>query len=374
MKAQKYLHMADAVLVIPTYSVLLLSCLAKIGVASILELSWICISQKISQNSLMAFSGCRFQVILNQLLVSWKSSPTFHRELGHRVFRSMFGEAPHGQERHPETLDAWRRVGRQAKGPKTCTGSTNRGSKRWFFKAVEFPIGFFCWEKRVQNLVVVTMVRNICFSSTKQQLKQITYYIISSGIPDTVGFLFFPHITVGFLFSCLHPAGRRPPSSAVVRRRPPPRSLTHTSQNLSHHTQVMSHHTQLIPHHTPLISHTTHLTQHSSHTHTSQNLSHTISYTTHLTHLISYITSHTTHLTHTHHQTYHTHTSSHTSHHTPLISHTHTHITKPISSYTSHLTSYTTHPTHNSSYTQLISQTVRGRRSTQSCLKKVWRG
>ena len=132
--------------------------------------------------------------------------------------------------------------------------------------------------------------------------------------------------------------------------------LTHYSSHTTHLTHNSSH-TQLISQllishnssHTQLISHTTHLTHNSSQTHTHTHITKRVSYTTHLTHLISYITSHTTHLTHTH-------------------------ITKLISSYTSHLTSYTTHPTHNSSYTQLISQTVRGRRSTQSCLKKVWRG
>ena len=160
-------------------------------------------------------------------------------------------------------------------------------------------------------------------------------------IHETLFVFVFPHITVGFLFSRLHPAGRRPPSSSVVRRRPPPRSLTHTSQNLSHHTQVMSHHTQLIPHHTPLISHTTHLTQHISHRQlTTPLISHHSSHTTtHLTHN----SSHTTHLIHN---------SSHTTH----LTHNSSHIISHNSSHTQ-LISQTTHLKHNSSYTQLISQT-----------------
>ena len=130
----------------------------------------------------------------------------------------------------------------------------------------------------------------------------------------------FPHITVGFLFSCLHPAGRRPPSSAVVRRR----ALSHTH-----------HKTYLIIHKSCHIIHnSSHITHHSSHTQ---------------------LISHNTHLTHTHHKTYliqsHTqlisHTSSHTSHHTPLISRTHTHITKLII-HTPHLIH---HITHHSSHT-----------------------
>ena len=166
-------------------------------------------------------------------------------------------------------------------------------------------------------------------------------------------FLLFPHITVGFLFSCLHPAGRRPPSSAVVRRRALSHThhktyliihkschIIHNSSHITHHsshTQLISHNTHLTHTHiTKLISynlihnssHTPHLihhiTHHSSHTHThtSPNLSYT--------HLISYITSHTTHLTHTHHKTYLIiHKSSHIIHnssHTQLILHT-THLT-----------------------------------------------
>ena len=154
----------------------------------------------------------------------------------------------------------------------------------------------------------------------------------------------FPHITVGFLFSRLHPAGRRPPSSAVVRRRPPPRSLTplishnsshtihlthnsshtiHLTQLISHnssHTQLISHnssHTQFISHnssHTPLISHNSSHTQLISHTtHLTHNSSHTQLISTHLTQLISHHLSHTTHLTQLiSHTTHLTHNSSHT--------------------------------------------------------------
>ena len=175
---------------------------------------------------------------------------------------------------------------------------------------------------------------------------------------------FFPHITVGFLFSCLHPAGRRPPSSAAVRRR----ALSHThhktyliihkSCHIIHNSSHITHHSS----HTQLISHNTHLT----HTHITKlisYLSHTISYTTHLTHLISYITSHTTHLTHTHitkliihtphlihhitHHSSHTHTSQNLSHHTQVISH-HT-----------QLIPHTTHLTHNSSHRQCVAGAVR---------------
>ena len=80
--------------------------------------------------------------------------------------------------------------------------------------------------------------------------------------------VFVPHITVGFLFSSLHPAAL------------PPRPLpaAHTS---SHHT---THDNS---------SHTTHLTHNSSHTtHLTQLISHNSSHTTHLN------SSHTTHLTH----------------------------------------------------------------------------
>ena len=126
----------------------------------------------------------------------------------------------------------------------------------------------------------------------------------------------FPHITVGFLFSRLHPAGRRPPSSAVVRRRPPPRSLTHTH-----------HKTYLIIHKSCHIIHnSSHITHHSSHTQLiSHNTSHTDNsqhHSSHTTHPTQQLISHTTHLTHN-------------SSHTPRLSHTthlfHTHITKPIS-------------------------------------------
>ena len=60
---------------------------------------------------------------------------------------------------------------------------------------------------------------------------------------------------MGFLFSYLHPAGRRPPSSAAVRRR----ALSHTH----HKTYLIIHKSSHIIHnssHTQLILHTTHLT------------------------------------------------------------------------------------------------------------------
>ena len=109
-------------------------------------------------------------------------------------------------------------------------------------------------------------------------------------------FLIIPHITVGFLFSCLHPAFRRPPSAV---RRPSSAALTVDLTQLISHTTHLTHNsslTQLISSHTQLISHTTHLTHnsshhiihHSSHTHnSSQLISHNSSHTTHLTHLIS---------------------------------------------------------------------------------------
>ena len=113
-----------------------------------------------------------------------------------------------------------------------------------------------------------------------------------------------PHITVGFLFSRLHPAGRRPPSSSVVRRRPPPRA--------SHLTPLISHNSSH-----NYSSHTTHLTQLISHTtHLTQVISHNSSHTTHLTQFISHNSSHTIHLTHN---------SSHTTHLTQLISRTSSH-------------------------------------------------
>ena len=172
--------------------------------------------------------------------------------------------------------------------------------------------------------------------------------------------LIVPHITVGFLFSSLHPA-RRP--SRPPRPRPRPvRASVISSHNYSSHT---THLTQLISHnssHTQLISrnssHTIHLTQFISHTtHLTNNSSHT----THLTQLIS-------------HNSFHTQLISHNSSHTQLISHT-THPT--------HNSSHTTHLSHNSSHTQLISHNsshtphltdvLLGRRSTQSFLKELRR-
>ena len=128
----------------------------------------------------------------------------------------------------------------------------------------------------------------------------------------------FPHITVGFLFSCLHPARRR---SRPPRPRPPRAShLTPLISHNSSHTTHLTHLISYITSHTPFISHTT-LTQ-------------LIADATYLTQLIS----HTTHLTHN-------------SSHTQLISHT-THLNS----------SHTTHLTHNSSHTQLISHTSSHRR------------
>ena len=69
----------------------------------------------------------------------------------------------------------------------------------------------------------------------------------------------FPHITVGFLFSCLHPAFRLPPS---VVRRPSSAALTVDLTQLISHTTHLTHNSSL----TQLIaSHTTHLTQLISH-------------------------------------------------------------------------------------------------------------
>ena len=133
---------------------------------------------------------------------------------------------------------------------------------------------------------------------------------------------FVPHITVGFLFSCLHPA--RLPSAVPSR---PPR-LCHLISHTTHLTQLISHNSP----------HTTHLTHNSSHTtHHTQLISHHSSHTTHLTQLIS----HTTHLRHHSSQTQLiSHNSSHTTHLTPLISST-THLL---------------HLTHHSSHTPLISR------------------
>ena len=181
----------------------------------------------------------------------------------------------------------------------------------------------------------------------------------------------FPHITVGFLFSCLHPA--RLPSAVPSR---PPR-LCHLISQL-----LISHNSS----HTQLISHTTHLTHNSSHTQLiSHNSSHTqfISHNSSHTPLISHNSSHTTHLTHTTHPT---HNSSHTTHLTHNSSHT-THLT--------HNSSHTTHLTHLISQTCCLAGAVhraswrscgadscrrgrgsllRGRGSTQGFLKELRRG
>ena len=131
-------------------------------------------------------------------------------------------------------------------------------------------------------------------------------------LPNPQSWVVIPHITVGFLFSCLHPA--RLPSAVPSR---PPR-LCHLISHTTHLTQLISHNSP----------HTTHLTQF---------ISHHSSHTTHLTQLIS----HTTHLRHN---------SSHTTHLTQLISHHSSH--PQLISFISH----TTHLTHNSSHTQLISR------------------
>ena len=175
-----------------------------------------------------------------------------------------------------------------------------------------------------------------------------TYIVSVIALGHFMSFLVIPHITVGFLFSCLHPAAR------FVRRLRLRRALL-ISHNSSH-TQLISHTIHLTHNssHTPLISHTIHLTQFISHnsSHTqliSHNSSHTqlISHTIHLTHNSSHtpLISHTTHLTQLiTHNSSHTQLVSHNSSHTQLIS---THLTQLIS----HNSSHTTHLTH------LISQT-----------------
>ena len=143
---------------------------------------------------------------------------------------------------------------------------------------------------------------------------------------------FFPHITVGFLFSSLHipPPASASASASAASAASAARSSSHTSHT-THLTQLISHNSSHTTHLTPLISHnsphTTHLTHNSSHTQL-------ISHTTHLTELLSHISSHTSHLTHN-------------SSHTQVISHT-THLTQVIS--------HTTHLTHNSSHTIHLSQ------------------
>ena len=161
--------------------------------------------------------------------------------------------------------------------------------------------------------------------------------------------IFFPHITVGFLFSCLHPAFRRPSSAVRVRRALLISHISHYSSHTTHHTQLISHHS----------SHTTHLTHHISHTtHLTQLITHNSSHTTHLTQLTSHNSSHTQLISHNSSRTPHlTQLISHTTHLTPFISHT-THLTQVIS-HTTHLTqfiSHTTHLTHNSSHTIHLSQ------------------
>ena len=192
--------------------------------------------------------------------------------------------------------------------------------------------------------------------------------------------IIFPHITVGFLFSCLHPA--RLPSAAPSR---PPRLchqlISHTTRltHNSSHTQLISHTDikKLISHNS---SHTTHLTHNSSYT---QLISHT-------THLTNHLISHITHLTQL---------TSHNSSLTQLISHT-THLTQLIShnaSHTTHLTAliHTTHLTQVAAATCCVAGAVhraswrscggdcrrlgrgsslRGRHSTQSLLKELRRG
>ena len=121
------------------------------------------------------------------------------------------------------------------------------------------------------------------------------YGELGHSIPLSIKQL-FPHITVGFLFSCLHPA-RLPRPSPVPSRPPSAASLSShlTTTHLIHthtHTHAHTHHKTCLIHnssHTPHLIH--HITHHSSHTHThitkliSHHPSHTqlISRTTHLT-------------------------------------------------------------------------------------------
>ena len=147
---------------------------------------------------------------------------------------------------------------------------------------------------------------------------------------------FIPHITVGFLFSRLHPRGFRmvPPSAFRVRRRVS-LLLTHIPQHLSYssHTSSHTHNSSFhATHLTPLIlhisSHATHLTHpislHSSHS-------------THLTLLVSHHSSHATHLT-SHLTLLTSHHLSHTTHLAPLIS--------QHSSHTTHLAPFISYQTH----------------------------